>query len=165
MDAQRERENQEEVTQKLVLCQVAAALSLLRQHGTFVLKAFGFQTATMRTIMNDLSKKFEFIRIVKPISSRPASGERYVVFQNFIGRPPDWDAKDWQNEILLGSSTAALPPALALHLNEIDRDMLQLNLKACFAILTHLEERCRNGSECEPPWIDVISYRNAWQLR
>ena len=165
VDAQREQENQEEVTQKLVLCQVAAALELLRRHGKFVLKAFGFQTTTMRSIMSDLSSRFEFIRIIKPISSRPASAERYVVFQNFNGRPPGWCAKTWKNGILLGSPKTALTHAMALYLNEIDRDLLQLNLKACFAILTHLEEQCRSDAFCEEASFELSCYRNAWRLR
>jgi cap1 methyltransferase len=164
IDAQREQENQDEITQKLVVCQTTAALELLRRHGTFVIKVFGFQTALIRFMMQDLLSRFESIRIIKPISSRPASAERYVVFSNFHGRPPSWQAQDWQNKILLGVPSSSLLPSLPLYLDTFDRDMLQLNLRACFSILTCLENRTRCEESESEQWVDISRYKQAWRL-
>ncbi|GKY95360.1 hypothetical protein MPSEU_000497800 [Mayamaea pseudoterrestris] len=163
IDAQREQDNQEEITQKLVVCQMTAALELLTQHGIVVIKVFGFQTAVIRSMMQDLSSRFESIRIVKPISSRPASAERYVVFFNFHGKSTSWHAQEWQNGVLLGHSITS---QLSLDLDKIDRDMLQLNLQACFAILTRLETQ-RGQEQTEDDtlrWVRVNNYRQAWRL-
>jgi 23S rRNA methylase len=82
-DAQRDCEDQEGLATNLVICQVAAAFQLLERGGNFVLKMFGFQSLAMRYVMETLVEQFETVKIVKPIASRPASAERYVIAMGF----------------------------------------------------------------------------------
>lgn len=167
-DAQRDAEHQEELTQKLVACQVAAALAVLKPGGTLVIKMFGFQTSVIRTVLADLFlRRFESMQVLKPISSRPASAERYVVFRDFQGNEADWSGPGWMNRMFLANSgllpspSSPFPTTVAslstnqikrLHqyLDEFDRDMLRLNLKTCFAILSYLETKCLHTTTLEP---------------
>ena len=193
-DSQRDAENQEEVAQKLVVCEVAAALSLLRMGGTLVLKTFGAQTTVVRAVMRHLFFCFDGFVLVKPISSRPASAERYLVCTGFHGNPTGWEGSRWCSQMLLGQNCfvsnfqATVPDyeraklVLLRYLNEFDRDMLNLNLKACFAILSYLENksqeyfgRIQNMAvddnddedetiEDEVPRVNIASYKYAWRL-
>jgi cap1 methyltransferase len=175
-DAQRDNECQEAIAQKLVLCQVAAGLHLLRHGGILLVKMFGFQTKTVRTSMRSLYDLFDELVVLKPISSRPASSERYVVCTGFRGVAQDWDGPTWMNSVLLG-----MPPnrdetyylRLDSYLDNVDRDVFTLNLKACFAILSCLDSKTaatqvwnqeNDAWYSEPPELDVNMYKHAWRL-
>jgi cap1 methyltransferase len=58
VDAQRDHEHQEQVSQKLVICQAAAALAILSHGGSLAIKLFGCQSDAMRTMMKDLALRF-----------------------------------------------------------------------------------------------------------
>jgi cap1 methyltransferase len=176
-DAQRDSECQEELTQKLIVCQVAAALSLLKPGGTLVVKMFGFQTSTVRCIMTSLSELFQELMVVKPISSRPASSERYVVAAGFLGVDPDWDGQRWRDKMLLGDWNSRGKTVgrsmINQFLDDCDRDLLTLNLKACFAILSCLERKAEALSSGDGesyhwrpkrPMVNVEMYKDAWRL-
>jgi cap1 methyltransferase len=183
-DAQRDSEHQEELSQKLVVCEVAAGLALLRPGGTLVIKMFGFQTAVIRTVMKDLFFFFESMVALKPISSRPASAERYVVCTGFKGLPQGWDGLRWRNHIFLGESISGsgsmkldddeeeVVNHLYHYLDQFDCDLLNLNLKACFSILSYLERKVmvtrRSSADMvylpERPFVNVESYKYAWRL-
>lgn len=172
-DAQRNAECQEEVACKIIACQASAALVLLKKGGTFVMKMFGFQTSIIRRMMKELVMEFDKITVVKPISSRPASAERYVVFQGFKGASPDFDGLKWQQNVLLGGvdnssgDTCSELESNLLHcLDECDRDMLQLNQKACFEILSYMERKARGISAPSDtkPQINQHAYKQEWRL-
>jgi cap1 methyltransferase len=182
-DAQRDSELQEELSQKLVVCEVAAGLALLRPGGTMVVKMFGFQTPVVRAVMKDLFFLFDCMIALKPISSRPASAERYVVCTGFKGLPQGWDGLRWRNRILLGESIsggsmkvdqdeAKATNHLYHYLDQFDCDLLHLNLKACFSILSYLESKMMVTRETdadsvylsERPFVNVESYKYAWKL-
>lgn len=185
-DAQRDSDNQEEVAQKLVVCEAAAALTLLRRGGILVIKLFGFQTAVVRTVMRHFFFVFENIVAVKPISSRPASAERYVVCSGFKGNAPGWDGRRWCDQMYLSrpclltdySASVDYEHAelyLFRYLDDFDRDLGTLNLKACFAILSYLETKCMELTQapCDEEWVDlsqemhrinIAFYKIAWRL-
>ncbi len=176
-DAQRDSECQEALAQKLVLCEMAAGLHLLAVGGTMVLKMFGSQTSTMRTAMQSMFDMFEQIQSLKPISSRPASSERYVVFSGFRGVQNHWDGRSWMNSVFLGKATLSSPgsyDSLNAYLDEVDMDMLALNLKACFAILSALGRKsaAMNDDEMseDDSWeeerspVNIHAYKTAWRL-
>ena len=174
-DAQRDSEYQEELARKLVISEMAAGVYLLRTGGTLIIKMFGFQTASIRTAMQSLYDMFSELQVLKPISSRPASSERYVVFSGFRGLPDSWDGPSWMSRVFLGSATSR-PPASYLPLNSfldgIDADIVSLNLKACFAILSSLDrkgtamyaESNGNSHDDERAPVNVPSYKAAWRL-
>lgn len=173
-DAQRDSECQEELAQKIVVCQTAAALASLARGGTMVIKMFGFRTAVVRAVMNDLFLAFDKLVAMKPISSRPASAERYVICSGFHGLPQGWNGVQWRSQMFLadwnmqqrgGAAPANDNSPLWRYLDEFDQHMLNLNLTTCFDILTYLERKAQNNFyEQEPPPLDIMAYKYAWQL-
>lgn len=175
-DAQRDNECQEAIAQKLVLCQIAAGLSLLCHGGTLLVKMFGFQTHTIRTAMRSLYDAFDDLIVLKPISSRPASSERYVICTGFRGVTHNWDGPQWMNSVLLGTPSNRDENhyfSLDRYLDEIDRDLFTLNLKACFAILSYLDRKTavtHSWTEEKDMWhtehapLNVNMYKHAWRL-
>jgi cap1 methyltransferase len=188
-DAQRDSEHQEDVAQKLIICEVAAGLALLRVGGTLVIKMFGFQTEVIRTLVRDLDSMFHQLVALKPISSRPASAERYLVCTNFQGvSSSDWDGRKWSSRMFLGqhgqqSQQQLVSQRIERYLDQFDCDMLGLNLKACFHILSFLESKClaatKNGEQSDlssntsdfiysnnanESIVDIEAYKRSWQL-
>jgi cap1 methyltransferase len=169
VDAQRNHEYQEQLSQKLVVCQVAAALSVVSPGGCVLVKLFGCQTDVIRTMMKDLARRFEDFIITKPISSRPASAERYLVLVGFKGVGPDFQGRKWRDSIFLGSPIGAAgshkDQTVEFYLDLLDRDMHLLNIKACFAILSSLERLSGEVGEIEEAYCaDVQAYKRAWRL-
>ncbi|KAG7371208.1 FtsJ-like methyltransferase [Nitzschia inconspicua] len=185
-DAQRGSECQEEVSQKLVLCELAAALELLKEGGMLIIKLFGCQTESIRRSMRFMYDHFEWIQEIKPVSSRPASQERYALFWGFKGLPLTWrGGPSWIGSVLIGSehllqADKSVYQDLDDYIDTVDRDLMRLNLKACFAILSNLERKTASlveSSEC--PHVQGVErwhrnskqeqrlikmYRHAWNL-
>jgi cap1 methyltransferase len=179
-DAQRDSECQEELAQKMVLCEMAASLELLEVGGTLVIKMFGCQTESIRMAVRSVHEKFRWMDMIKPISSRPASSERYAIFSGFKGLPGDWaGGPKWISSIMLGRCLQydlSHYNSLDCFLDGIDRDMLVLNLKACVAILSYLHMKKEEGNKSSDPsagchphvtercHVNLNFYRHAWQL-
>jgi cap1 methyltransferase len=171
VDAQRDHEHQEQLAQKLVICQAAAVLSILGPGGCMVVKLFGCQTDAIRTMLKDLALRFQDFTLTKPISSRPASAERYLVLVGFQGVSPEFDGRKWRDTIFLGrpigGPSTDKDEKLESYLDVLDRDMMLLNIKTCFAILSKMERMVRHLEENEEACdnqVDIQAYKLAWRL-
>lgn len=177
-DAQRDSECQEELSQKLLICELAAALELICYGGTLVLKLFGCRTESVRMAMRSMHDLFNSMEMIKPVSSRPASSERYVVLSSFKGLPEDWKGgQSWISDVLIGNCLKEdidFYSRIDDYLDKFDQDMLILNLKACFAILSYMERKAvakesKNSSgeiqfQEEREHINTKMYKHLWQL-
>jgi cap1 methyltransferase len=170
VDAQRNVDHQEQVTIKLLVCQIAAGLYLLRYRGTLVFKAFGFQTTVMRTMMSYIGRNFATVTVLKPITSRPASAERYVVAEGYKGTTRI-DGPRWISQMLLARPDDMIPQMCAF-LDDKDEAMLTLNLKACGDILSHMHrmetrrdhEIMEEEEEEDESSLSIFSFKAKWQL-
>jgi cap1 methyltransferase len=177
-DAQRDAEDQEGIAQKLIVCEVGAALCLLQRGGTLAVKLFGFQAEVTKCVLYSIFSSFDRMVAVKPISSRPASAERYVVFSGFKGCPEGWSGPRWCDQMFLGRLDRQKDDndgtrRFNQYLSTFDRDILSLNLKACCAVLDYLQAQLTNlaqteGEPCQceasNASLDVEAYRWAWNL-
>lgn len=78
------QENMQEVlTKRLVLCQFLCAMSILRKDGYFLCKTFDLFTPFTVGLIYLLYRAFDEVSIHKPITSRPANSERYVICKGF----------------------------------------------------------------------------------
>ncbi|XP_072911899.1 cap-specific mRNA (nucleoside-2'-O-)-methyltransferase 1 [Hemitrygon akajei] len=74
------QENLQEILSKqLLLCQVLVGLSVIRTGGHFVCKTFDLFTPFSAGLIYLLFLCFERVSLFKPITSRPANSERYIV--------------------------------------------------------------------------------------
>ena len=175
--AQRDNSQQEELTLPMVVSEIAAALSLLKIGGKFIVKMFGFQSIPIRRVMRHLWESFDKISVIKPILSRPASAERYLVCFGYKGVQENWNGLAWRDNVLDLKYDETLryqdemeaSEVLENYLSSIDRDILELNIKACFGILSQLEsksQKTNNKNQCMPPksTLNIDMYREAWKL-
>ncbi|TRY88519.1 hypothetical protein DNTS_014072 [Danionella cerebrum] len=80
---------QEILSKQLLLCQFLTALSVVRTGGNFVCKTFDLFTPFSVGLIYLLYLCFERVSLFKPVTSRPANSERYVVCK---GLKPGTDA-------------------------------------------------------------------------
>lgn len=75
--------NQEVMCYKLLLAETLAALYTQKEGGTFILKIFDiFNENTLRLIVL-LQMVYHHVYIVKPLTSRPANSEKYLICTGF----------------------------------------------------------------------------------
>lgn len=72
-------EQQEVLAQRLLLCEIVSMLTCLKQNGHFVCKFFDILDEFTADLVWLLYQLFDEICITKPLSSRPANSERYIV--------------------------------------------------------------------------------------
>lgn len=80
--------NQEEASMRLILSEVYTALRLQRPGGAFLLKVYDVHAIATMRILFALRTCYAAVRIVKPLTSRPANSEKYVMCTGFRGLPP-----------------------------------------------------------------------------
>lgn len=76
---------QEESSIHLILCEIYAALTMQLDGGSFILKIYDiFHDYTIKLITL-LKSFYKNIYIVKPLTSRPANSEKYLICMGFVG--------------------------------------------------------------------------------
>jgi hypothetical protein len=74
---------QEETSTELIACETLSALQLIRNNGVFVLKIYDIRTPVTFRLIHMLRCMFRAAYFVKPVTSRPANSEKYVVCVGF----------------------------------------------------------------------------------
>lgn len=80
---------QEILSKQLYLCQFLTALSIVRPDGHFVCKLFDLFTPFSVGLIYLMYRTFNHISIHKPVTSRPANSERYIICKNLRGSVRD----------------------------------------------------------------------------
>ena len=75
--------NQEQISAKLIFCQIAFSISMQKIGGTFILKMYDIFTQISIDFLYLLSNLYESVYIIKPNTSRFANSEKYIVCKNF----------------------------------------------------------------------------------
>ena len=73
---------QETLSTKLIIAECLIAVSVLRKGGNFICKVFDTVSKASRDLILLMSLVFERIYIFKPMTSRPANSERYLICKN-----------------------------------------------------------------------------------
>jgi 23S rRNA U2552 (ribose-2'-O)-methylase RlmE/FtsJ len=76
---------QEEMSTNLITAEIGAAMRLQKQGGSFVLKIYDMRTTRTMTVLHKLVQSYDEVRIFKPLSSRPANSEKYIIASGFKG--------------------------------------------------------------------------------
>ncbi|RIA82011.1 FtsJ-like methyltransferase-domain-containing protein [Glomus cerebriforme] len=124
-DVRGKEQYQEVLLKQLILCQVVTMFMTLRKDGDFVLKLFDIFTPFTGGIVWILYRHFEKICIIKPLSSRPANSERYIICQKLRESNPaiiiDYLLKVNKkfNEIRSNESTLSPTTTSSLSINRI----------------------------------------------
>lgn len=75
--------SQEEMSLRLIISEIYTAIRLQTHGGTFILKIFDIRSQATMKLLYILKVHYEKIFFVKPLTSRPANSEKYVVCTNF----------------------------------------------------------------------------------
>ena len=75
--------NQEQISTKLILCQIAFAIAMQKTGGTFILKLYDTFTRFSLDLLYLLANLYTHVSIIKPNTSRFANSEKYVVCKGF----------------------------------------------------------------------------------
>ncbi len=75
--------NQEDMSLKLILCEIYTALKIQKEGGCFVLKIYDIHNLKTIKTLYILKLFYNDIYFVKPLSSRPANSEKYMICMNF----------------------------------------------------------------------------------
>ena len=101
---------QEQLSYRLLFCEIVTALSTLKKGGVFILKIFDCFTEFTVKLHYFLSIVFNGgLLITKPFTSRPANSEKYIICKDFSGiskenlqklysAVEDWEILDNQNK-------------------------------------------------------------------
>jgi hypothetical protein len=75
--------HQEEMSMQLIFSEILATLLIQKDGGSFVLKIYDMFTPNSLKIIHLLKRFYHRIFIVKPLTSRPANSEKYLVCTGF----------------------------------------------------------------------------------
>ena len=75
--------NQETISNKLILGQILYALTMQKQGGTFILKIFDMFSKSTQDYIYFLSHYYNKVYIFKPQTSRLANSEKYIICKEF----------------------------------------------------------------------------------
>ncbi|CAI2164419.1 11579_t:CDS:10 [Funneliformis geosporum] len=123
-DVRGQEQYQEIHLKQLILCQVLTMFMILRKNGDFVLKLFDIFTPFTGGIVWILYRHFEKICIIKPLSSRPANSERYIICRNLRENNPTiisylFKVNQKFNEIKSTKSNSTLSPKTTSSFNRL----------------------------------------------
>ena len=78
--------NQQEIlAYKLIFSQIILGLSIQAKHGTFICKLFDTNTLLSKQMIYILMMHYKRVYYYKPVTSRPANSEKYIICEDFSG--------------------------------------------------------------------------------
>ena len=92
-------DKQEQLSYRLIFCEIVTALALTKKGGHFVLKIFDIFTTLTLKFLYLLNNYYKEVIITKPYISRPANSEKYIVCKNFIKPLSDTNLNKYFNII------------------------------------------------------------------
>lgn len=76
---------QEQSSLRIIFCEIVTALSIQKKGGSFVCKIYDSYTEVSISYLFLLNILYDKVYITKPVTSRPANSEKYIVCKGFKG--------------------------------------------------------------------------------
>lgn len=123
--------SQEELSSTLIAAEISTALRLLKAGGVFVLKMFDIHTHTSFQLVSFLRNAFDIVIMTKPLSSRPANSEKYIVCVGF--KPQSQETLDALANLkdLKPISSRLVQDIICFNTYNILRQMIHINRTLC----------------------------------
>jgi len=142
---------QEEMSYKLLLCEIVSNLLVQKEKGFFVIKFFDIFTLMSLQLIYMTGSYYKSFEIFKPKTSRMANSEKYIIFKEFKGIPqPDLDIllniidtqKDYNNLSLFQDfETLSFVDAFINEIEEYNRLFSEQQLHSIEKTLDILEKK------------------------
>ena len=81
---------QEQLSYRLIFCEIILALSIQKKGGTFICKFFDIYTKMTINFIYLIRCFYDEVYLTKPLTSRPANSEKYIVAKGFKGIDKDY---------------------------------------------------------------------------
>jgi len=137
--------NQEQLSYRIIFCEIITAFSILQINGNFVCKIFDiFNIFTMKIIYL-LGCYFEKVYIVKPKTSRVANSEKYIVCKGFKGISPETlniyftNISEWKETPAIDIGGIKLNNEFIQNIYEYNKKYLDIQLKYMKDIIYYIE--------------------------
>ncbi|KAJ1454833.1 FtsJ-like methyltransferase-domain-containing protein [Pelagophyceae sp. CCMP2097] len=165
-DAARDVDDQDTALQRLALCETACAIELVALGGTFVLKVFlPLRAAGTLELISAVDSTFAKLALIKPVASRSASGEMYLVAKSFRANDEERAGavealRRGADELGRGAALQEpqLRPNLARFVDAQRAALVDTQLEACRAIARIATEPAARTA------CDLDSYAALWSI-
>ena len=148
---------QEELSYRLIICQITAAIAILKKDGHFVIKIFDNFTKLTLKIIYFLTTLFNKVNIVKPFTSRPANSEKYIICRYFIGIEKanldylyrvidDWEILEKQNKRVEDIFDFELPPNFIQTIKAYNIYTINRQIKNILKTLSYIRMNLSNSN-------------------
>lgn len=87
-------DNQEEISMQLISSEIYTALRLQKKGGAFLLKIYDINLLSTKKLLWILKQNYETLNFIKPLTSRPANSEKYILCIGFRGPSSSAPTKD-----------------------------------------------------------------------
>jgi len=77
--------NQEQLSYRIIFCEIVIALTIQNINGAFICKFFDMYSDFTLKLLYLLKVCYRELHIVKPLTSRPANSEKYIIARGFKG--------------------------------------------------------------------------------
>lgn len=77
--------NQEQLSYRIIFCEIVIALTIQKVNGGFICKFFDMYSDFTLKLLYLLKICYHELIIVKPLTSRPANSEKYIILRGFKG--------------------------------------------------------------------------------
>jgi cap1 methyltransferase len=138
--------HQEFLSTRLILCELLIAIRTLKVGGTLVCKVFDTVTSLSAQLLYLAARCFDQISLFKPISSRPANAERYLICQGRRERIESYaqilaaaSAAYSSERNVISILTDTLPADFTAWLKQQNSASIERQLTAATRILRYLE--------------------------
>ena len=136
--------NQEKLSHKLIYCEIITALTIQNIGGSFICKFFDLYTELSISLIYLLSCFYKEVYINKPLTSRPANSEKYIICKGFIGIKEnylkslqelieDWNTIDINNWNIISIFSETIP-------NNFIKEILEYNTKNSLMQINNIEK-------------------------
>lgn len=142
---------QEWLNTRLLMAQILVGLKVTKNGGNFVLKVFDTVTKISADLLYILASSFKSITVFKPVSSRPANSERYVICQgrksSSIVNPFYDQLKGVFSQMPVTQIFETLPPNFVQWLTVTNQRSLELQYHYCGLIIYFLNDSQEEAKE------------------
>lgn len=156
---------QEWLSSRLLLVQALVGMNSTKIGGNFVLKCFDTVTAISAQTIYLLSLVFESISIFKPVTSRPANSERYIVCINKQSLDPHVNdimrqaANSYTSKMYVSNLIDEIPESFAVWLSEQNDISITLQSKTAGDLITYMR-----GNDVDVVKYNIAKFLLIWNL-
>jgi len=143
-------DKQEQLSYRIIFCQIVASLGVLKNGGHFILKVFDLYSYLSVKIIYFLTTLFiDGVYIMKPFTSRPANSEKYIICKHFKGireldltklynMVDDWEILDSQNKYVYDIFDINIPNMFEKSIETYNIYILHKQIKNILKTLTYI---------------------------